>query len=213
MCRILLSLFLMGTALRAENTVNAFKETHQQKMAVIAQQQQVLKEVEQLQKTLLDLTQMNEEKKMNLIRNRQDIALKLPLLARIGRSNPLRLLTEVSSSQKTLRSLIVLRAIISSLKNQIQQAQVDLQEIQILSADVEGKKEALAQLVQELEVKKEELAVAETEKLEVLTKEELARLSKEEDIKVKASIPALGISASDYIDELGYINKVLAEMV
>jgi murein hydrolase activator len=175
-------LFFLIAPVRAEDTVKVLKETHQQKVALVAQQNQIAKEVEELKKTLDYLTKINQEKKSNFAKNRHDLALKLPLVARVGRINPIQILTNPSVSQNTLRSLVILRAVMASLKQQIQQVQTELREIEALSGDLAGKQEAMGQLIQDLEIQKVELTATEKQKLEKITKEEFQRLAKEDDI-------------------------------
>lgn len=174
--------FLLVTPVRAEDTVKSLKETHQQKMALIAQQNQIVKEVEELKKTLDYLSKVNKEKKSSFTKNQHDLALKLPLMARIGRVNPIQILSDPSISQNTLRSLVILRAVSASLKQQIHQTQSELREIESLSVDLEGKEQAMRQLIQDLETQKVELTATEKQKLEKITKEEFERLAKEDDI-------------------------------
>lgn len=206
---LFLAIVLLNTPLQAEDAVQTMKETHQQKIAVSAEQQRLLKEVEILEKTLQGLTEMKNEKKKNLSKSRQDIALKLPLIARLGRENPLHILADPSVSQNTLRGLVILRSVTASLKHQIQHIQAELNEIATISTDLETKSQSLAQLIQELEVQKVELTALQDQKLATITKEELKRLADEEDINTLLDESRAALSKKDRVVKTATAKKGL----
>ncbi len=178
----LLFFFLFSIPLHAEDKVNVLKEIKQQKSALIAQQSQIMKEVKQLKISLEYLAKVNQEKKESYSKNRKDIAHKLPLMIRLARVNPLQILVNPNVSQNTIRSLVVLRSTMNSLKQQLKQVQVELREIEATSAELEGKESALAQLIQDLEKQKNELADLESKTIKSLANQDLDRVFENENI-------------------------------
>lgn len=199
----------MVSALKAEDVVEAFKETHQKKVELLGEQQRLLSEIAILEETLQSLSQMKGEKKQSLAKHREEITLKLPLMARLARVNPLRIVVDPTVSQNTLRGLIVLRAFSTSLKLQIQQVQAELNEVAALSSDVKEKTESLTHLLQGLEIQKAELTTLENQKLENITKNELKRLAKEEDINTLLDESRAVLSKKERVAKIATAKKGL----
>lgn len=177
----LFSLFLVSPAL-AQDLVTEIKALHKERAHLLDKKQQLLEEASVLEKTLQDFTikqiQMNE----NIALQRKQIEAKLPLLIRLGRVNPLKLLVDTATGKDTIRGIILMRSLSHSLRQELQRIQATSTEISALSKELEVKKKVQAQLLESLLVQHTQLEAFEKAKLEQLTKTELEKLSKEEDI-------------------------------
>ncbi len=182
MVRFLCSVILIaGFSVKAEEGAPDLQGLKQQKEALTAQQLQILGEARELKKTLLNLHREKREKKVNFEKNHRDLSLKFPLIARIGRVDPMQILTDPSISQTTIRSLVILRSMMASLKQQVAQAHIELQDIENLTQEVEGKEKALRDIIKELEKEKVQLIDEEQLAMEFFSREK-ERLDQEEDI-------------------------------
>ncbi len=177
---LFLVFFLWELPSRAEEA--PLDELHQQKTDLFLEKQRLLGEVAALERTLRDLSVTNEEKKATLTHHREEIAKKLPLVARLGRANPLRILVDSKSGLNTLRSIILVRAFMSSLNLQLQNIQAELNEVSALSNDLEVKAQSLAQLLQGIEFQQAQLAILGSQKIEDVKRGELDRLKDVEDV-------------------------------
>ncbi|MBX9621850.1 MAG: M23 family metallopeptidase [Alphaproteobacteria bacterium] len=177
----LFSLFLVSPVV-AQDLVAEIKELHKEKIELLKKKQQLLEEASILEKTLQDFTikqiQMNE----SIAHQRKQIEAKLPLLIRLGRVNPLKLLVDTAAGKDTIHGIILMRSLSHSLKQELQRLQATSSEISALSKEMEVKKKVQAQLLEGLHVQHNQLEAFEKAKFEELTKAELEKLSKEEDI-------------------------------
>ncbi|MDI9635417.1 M23 family metallopeptidase [Geitlerinema splendidum] len=118
----------------------------------------------------------------SISQQRKQIEAKLPLLLRLGRVNPLKLLVDTAAGKDTIRGIILMRSLSHSLKQELQRLQATSSEISALSKELEVKKKVQAQLLDSLQIQQTQLEAFEKVKFEELTKAELEKLSKEEDI-------------------------------
>ncbi|OJW55263.1 MAG: hypothetical protein BGO67_11560 [Alphaproteobacteria bacterium 41-28] len=179
---LFLSLFLCSSSSLAVDAHQEFKKIRQQKTELFQEQQRLMEEATQLEKTLHDLSVVNEEKKAHLARCREEIAKKLPLLARLARSNPLAILADPTASQNALRGIVLVRSFTTSLKQQMQHIQAQLHETSALSKDLEGKAEAYTKLIQGIEFQQAQLSATTDQKIENVKKDVLNRLADEDDV-------------------------------
>jgi murein hydrolase activator len=184
MCKYFLFLlvFLWGFSSQAKNERQDFKEIRRQKTELFQEQQHLVEEATQLEKTLQDLSVVNEEKKANLVQCREEIAKKLPLIARLARTNPLRILVDSTAAQNTLRGIALTRTFTTSLKQQVQHLQEELNEISALTKDLEEKAQSYTKLIQGIEFQQAQISTAENQQIENVKKDILDRLADEEDI-------------------------------
>ncbi len=145
-------------------------------------QQQLLGETAHFEKNLHDLSLLYKEKKTYMTRTRDEIAKKLLLLNRLGRIPPLRTLVDPTIGQNAVRSIILVRAFINSLKHQMQRAQAEINEISIFSKEIEEKAQSHTQLLQLIERHQTQLTDLKNQKIEDVKMNELERLSKEDDV-------------------------------
>lgn len=174
--------FLLFSPVLAQDLVKEIKELHKERAHLLEKKQQLLDEASILEKTLQDFTikqiQMNE----SIALQRKQIEAKLPLLIRLGRVNPLKLLVNTAAGKDTIRGIILMRSLSHSLKQELQRVQATSTEISALSKELEVKKKVQAQLLESLLFQHSQLEAFEKAKLEQLTNTELEKLSKEEDI-------------------------------
>lgn len=143
---------------------------------------QLLEEASVLEKTLQDFTIKQIQTNESISQQRKQIEAKLPLLLRLGRVNPLKLLVDTAAGKDTIRGIILMRSLSHSLKQELQRLQATSSEISALSKELEVKKKVQAQLLDSLQIQQTQLEAFEKVKFEELTKAELEKLSKEEDI-------------------------------
>ncbi len=178
------SLFFLAwtTPALAHDARQEVLKIQKQKSNLLIQQKHLLDEIGVFKKNLEELSLRYDEKKRNLIFNQEEIAKKLPLLARLERSHPLKLLVDVTSGQNTLRAMILVRAFTNSLKHQLHQVQAEMNEIKALSQDLEKKTQSYQKLLQGVEFEQTQLTTLESQKIDDYKKAELERLAKEDDI-------------------------------
>lgn len=153
-----------------------------QKEALSLERQKCLKEADTLEKMINALSVASEKKKEKLVEHGEDISKTLPLLARLERSNPLRMLVDPTTGQYKVRGVILMRLLISSTKRKIQQVKQEINKITIMANDLEFKSRSNAQQLQDLERQKTQLSLLENKQIEKWTKTEQERLAKEEDV-------------------------------
>ncbi len=181
---LFLLFFFWGSSSQAEDSRQEFKEIRQGKTDLFREYQRLREEAAQLEETLHNLSVVNEEKKATLARCRVEIAKKLPLLARLGRTSPLRILVDSTASQNTFRGLVLVRTFTASLKQQLQHIQTEINETSALTKDLEKKAQSYTQLLQGIEFQHAQLSALENQKIENVKNDELKRLIHEEDINV-----------------------------
>jgi len=204
-----LFLFLSATPVAAEIALPFLQEIQKKKADLFIEQQRLLSEADILEKNLHDLAQLHEEKKENIALHQKAISTKLPLLARLGRSNPTRILVDPLNAQETLRGIILVRAFTSSLKHQIQQVQAELNETIALSLELKNKSQSHRQLLQGIELQQAQLSALEDDHIENYKKSELDRLSKEEDINTLLDESRTALSKTDRASALASKTKKL----
>lgn len=168
----------------AAPTRQEITEVKKQKEALYLEQKRLLKEAVTIEEMLQRLSLDSEEKKKKLEEHQREIAKNLPLLVRLERSNPLRMLVDPSTGQYKVRGIILTRFLISSLKRTMEQVQTALNDIAVKSKDLEIKSESTRQLLSAIENQKKQLSLLELSKIESWTKAERDRLSKEEDVNI-----------------------------
>ncbi|MBL8676295.1 MAG: M23 family metallopeptidase [Alphaproteobacteria bacterium] len=177
----LFSLFLAFPVV-AQDLVAEVKELHKEKVKLLEKKQKLLEEASVLEKTSQDLAIKQIQTNETIAHQRKQIEAKLPLLIRLGRVNPLKLLVDTAAGKDTIRGIILMRSISHSLKQELQRLQAASTEISALSKELEVKKKVQAQLLESLHLQHSQFEALEKEKLEELTKAELEKLGKEEDI-------------------------------
>lgn len=179
---VVLLLFFLGPPLYARDLLQEIQDIQKQKSDLFQEHKRLLLELSTLERTLFDLSWQYEQKKKDIALQQKEVSEKLPLLARLGRMNPLRILVDVSTGQSTLRGIILLKTLIMSLKRQIQSIQAELLEIEGLSQEFDLKSQAYQTLIASIEAQQAELSVLEGQKVEEYTQSEIDRLSQVEDI-------------------------------
>jgi len=154
-----------------------------QKEILILEQKRLLKESLRLKKIIEKLSLLSEEKRKNLANHQEEILKILPLLARLERANPFRMMVDSTTGQHRIRGVILIRFLLSSIKHKIQDIQTALNEMTVMANDLEIKSQANRQLLEEIEVKRTQLSAVENKKIEEWMKAELERLAEEEDVK------------------------------
>ena len=155
-----------------------------QKTALVLEQTRLLQEIASLEKNLQELSAQHERKKEEVALHNQEITRTLPLLVRLGRTNPLHILEDPFAGQDTLRGIILIRTLTSSIKHKIQGIYAELSEIHALSKDMEGKSHTHLQLLQTLALQHNELKNLEAQKIEDWKEGEIERLAEENDVNV-----------------------------
>lgn len=211
MNKILVFLFLLlfATPVGAEAVPPSLQEIQKKKADLFIEQQRLLSEAEILEANLRDLAQLHEGKKGNIALHQKAISTKLPLLARLGRSNPTRILVDPTNAQDTLKGIILVRSFTASLKHQIQQVQAELAEITSLSQELATKSQSHQELLQGIELQQAQLSALEHDHIENFKKGELDRLSKEEDINTLLDESRAALSKTDRASALASKAKKL----
>jgi septal ring factor EnvC (AmiA/AmiB activator) len=177
----LFSLFFVSPVI-AQDPVAEIKALNKEKIELLEKKRQLLEEASVLEKTLQDFTIKQIQTNESISQQRKQIEAKLPLLLRLGRVNPLKLLVDTAAGKDTIRGIILMRSLSHSLKQELQRLQATSSEISALSKELEVKKKVQAQLLDSLQIQQTQLEAFEKVKFEELTKAELEKLSKEEDI-------------------------------
>lgn len=178
---ILLCSFYCST-LHAETLRQEITEVKKQKEAFTLEQKRLLQETNSIEKMIQRLSQNSEKKQKTLGKHQEEISKTLPLLARLERSNPLRMVVDPTTGQYKVRGIILMRFLISSIKRKMQQIQVDLNDIKVRTNDLELKSQSNHQLLREIEQQKIQISLLENKKIEDWTNAEWERLAKEEDV-------------------------------
>lgn len=182
MGKILFFIFLLLSPACAEETPTELEALRAQRLALLQDQQQLLEKVTALEKALQDISLLTEEKKAKVERHKEEIVKQLPLLARLGRSNPFRLLIDSRTTQNAVRGIVLLRALGVSLKHRMSVIQAELNELAALSKDFEMKNQDHRALLQAMETHQAKLKLVETQRIEEWKQEEEGRLAGEDDI-------------------------------
>jgi septal ring factor EnvC (AmiA/AmiB activator) len=178
---LLVSLLLLSPAV-AEDLVTEVKEVYKEKVTLLQEKQRLLEEASVLEKTLQELTTKQNQMNESITLQRKQIEAKLPLLARLGRVDPVKLLVDTAAGKDTVRGIILMRSLSHALNQQLQSLQATSTEISALAQELEMKRKMQGQLLETLQFQHGQLEAFEQAKLEQLTKAELEKLSKEEDI-------------------------------
>lgn len=180
-CLILFCSLYSSTA-HGETSRKEISIVKKQKEILSLEQQRLLKEADTIEKMIQGLSLISDNKRQQLVDHQDEISKTLPLLVRLERANPIRMMVDPTTGEYKVRGIILMRFLISSVKYKMQQIEAELNDITIMSNDLEIKNESTRQLLQELEHQKARLSLLENKKTEAWTKEELDRLSKENDI-------------------------------
>jgi septal ring factor EnvC (AmiA/AmiB activator) len=187
MGKFLISLFLLTLPLQAKDAPKAkakgeISQLQKQKHVLILEKKQLIEKLNALEKTIDDLLQKSEERRSQIAKHQIAIAKQLPILTRLGRVNPWRLLIEPTTSQNTIRGIILVRALSKSLKNKMAKTQEELHEIQTMRQGLQGQAQNHLSLLQEIEIKHSKLEALKTLKIKDWTQEEETRLQAEDDV-------------------------------
>lgn len=174
--------FFYSSVVQGETLRKEISTVKKQKEALNFEQQRLLKEVNIIKEMMSRLSHDSEENKEKLEKHQGDISKALPLLVRLERSNPLKMIIDPRTGQYRMRGIILMRSLVSSLKHKMQQIEAALNDITVMSHELSIKNETICHLLQGLENQKVQLSLLENKKIEAWTKEELDRISKEDDI-------------------------------
>lgn len=152
-----------------------------QKEALALEQKRLLTEADAIGKMIEELSLLSEENKEMLADYQTEISKTLPLLARLARSNPLRMVIDPTMGQDKIRGIVLMRFLVASIKRKMQNIQENLNDIKVHTNDLTIKSQSTQQLLQEIERQKAKLSLIENKKIEDWTKAESDRLAKEED--------------------------------
>lgn len=181
LCLMLLCFCFYSTA-HATPSRQEIMDVKKQKEALTLEQKRLLQETSTIEQMIQVLSHISEKKKAILLNHQEEISKTLPLLARLERSNPLRMVVDPTTGQSRVRGMILTRFLISSIKRKMQKIQMALNEINLRTNDLETKSQSHYHLLQELEQQKIKLSLCENKKIEEWTKAEWERLAKEEDV-------------------------------
>ena len=173
--------FLLAFPLSADPLRQEITDIRKQKEALIAEQKKLMKERDEFGKMIQDLAGVYEEKKESQTELQLEISKNLPLLARLKRSNPLHLLVDPTSGPSKERGIILMRFLVSSIKNKMQKIKIELMDIKNKENDLILKNQQTLDLLQKIEQQTTQLTEVENQKIEAWKKAELARLDKEDD--------------------------------
>lgn len=172
----------LGSIQHAEGTRHEITQIKKQKQALNLEQKRLLKEAKTTEEMIKTLSNISAEKKEKLLEHQEEISKTLPLLARLERANPLRLLIDSTTGQHKVRSLVLMRFFLSTIKRKMQNVQTDLNELIVMANDLELKNQKNHQFLQEVERQRMQLSSLENVTIENWTKAEIDRLAKEKDI-------------------------------
>lgn len=181
LCLILL-LSLFASQAHAKTLRQEITQMRKQKETLILEQKKLINEVREIQQTLQNITLICEQKKKNLEEHQEEILKTLPLLARLERTNPFRLLVDPQTGQYRVRGVMLTRALISSIKSKSHEIQNALAELAITSGELEIKRQANYKLLENIQLQRTSLSLEEGKKIASWTKEEIERISEEVDV-------------------------------
>jgi|GEM_PF-6629325 len=182
MSKILFFFFLFIIPTFAQDLSPEIEALHKQRLALLQDQHQLLEKISALEKTLQEMAPIIEEKKARIAQYKGEITKQLPLLTRLGRSNPLRLLADPQTTQHAIRGVILLRAVGVSLKHRMNTVQAELNELAPLSKDFEMKTQEHRTLLKAMETHQAQLKLVEAQRIEEWKQAEEGRLAGEDDV-------------------------------
>src|SRR3990167_1675973 len=177
--------------------VQEIKDTQKERVYLIKQKERLLQETVSLEKELQDLSLKQQNMQKSIALQRKEIQGKIPLMLRLGRVDPLRILVDGATGKNTIRSIILMRSLSRSLRQQYQRLQAASNDISALTQDVEIKKQNQAQLLQTLNFQQAQLEAFENTKLKEIAQSELDKLSGENDINVLVDETRATLSKTD----------------
>ncbi len=157
MGKLLFFILLLTIPAFAEEAPQKIGDLREQRLTLLQDQQQLLAKIVDLEKTLQDLSLVGEEKKAQIARHQEEIAQQLPLLTRLGRANPLRLLADPRMTQHAVRGVVLLRAMAISLKHRASALQAELNELALVLKDLEMKTQDHRSLLQAIESRQNQI--------------------------------------------------------
>jgi septal ring factor EnvC (AmiA/AmiB activator) len=193
MGKFLLFMVLLVTPLYAKEAPKAkakakakgeISQLQKQKRVLILEKKQLLKSLSTLENSIQDLLKLSEERREQITQHQRAVTKQLPILTRLGRSNPWRLLIDPRTSQDTIRGITLVRALAKSLKNKIAKAQAELNEIKAMKQNLQGKAENHISLLQNIDMKQSKLEDAKVLKIKDWAQAEEARLKGEDDVNI-----------------------------
>lgn len=178
---ILLLSLLFSVPTHAETSREAIMQVKKKKEALTLEQKRLLNEVKTIEEMIEKLSFESADNQKKLVQHEKDISKILPLLARLDRSNPLRMIVDPTTGQHKVRGIILTRFLISSLKRKMQVVQAALKDIIAKSHNLETHHETTQQLLQDIEKQKVHLSLLENKKIKDWTKAEAERLERDLD--------------------------------
>jgi septal ring factor EnvC (AmiA/AmiB activator) len=175
MFKVLLLFLLLTSPTHAETPREAITQVKKKKEALTLEQKRLIQEAKTIEEMIEKLSQESEENQQKLVHHEQDISKTLPLLARLERSNPLRMLVDSSTGQYRVRGMILVRSLVASLKRKMRDVQTALNELKIRTQDLGTQHETTHNLLQAIEQEKAQLLVLEKEKIKDWAKAERDR--------------------------------------
>lgn len=177
---LLLLLFISpGFAHKASKEAHLLKK---QREAFLVERQQLLDKITVLEEKRRECSLMIEGKKQQLSSHQAKIATQLPLLFRLGRINPLRLLVDPNTTQNAIRGIILMRALTTSLNHQMRLAAADLNELHSINKDLDAQNKDYLSLLQKVEMQRDQMKAMGIQVIEDRKKEEEQRLLGENDV-------------------------------
>src|SRR3990167_3320582 len=170
------------TPLLGKDIVQEIKDSQKERVDLLKKKEHLLEEAGSLEKKLQELNLKQRQMEESITLQRKEIQDKLPLMLRLGRTDPLRILVDGAASKDTIRGLILLRSLSRSLKQQYQRLHAASSENSALRQDIKLKQQNQNQLLQGLDFQHAQLEAFEASKFKVLAQSELDKLSGENDI-------------------------------
>ena len=170
------------TPLWGKDIVQEIKDSQKERVDLLKKKEHLLEEAGSLERKLQELNLKQRQMEESITLQRKEIQDKLPLMLRLGRTDPLRILVDGAASKDTIRGLILLRSLSRSLKQQYQRLHAASSENSALRQDIKLKQQNQNQLLQGLDFQHAQLEAFEASKFKELAQSELDKLSGENDI-------------------------------
>jgi septal ring factor EnvC (AmiA/AmiB activator) len=164
-------------------------------------ERKVSEDIEDITGRLEDLKERQEDIRLSLVARRDVLAEVLGALERLGLNPPPALLVKPEDALSSVRSAILLGAVVPELRAQTDQLLADLNEMQRNAATIEAERARLASTVEEQAAEQKRLSLLLDEKKQLQGKQEAALA----DEKVKAA--ALAQQAGNLKDLIASLDR------
>lgn len=151
---------------------------------LVSNKKEILKKLSDLEEKSKECELKTQEEKERLYRQRQNTIKSLPLLLRVGRTNPFQLFVDLRSTENAIRSLILIRSFLFSMQQQMRRVKAELHELKAFEEDLNLQKNECKNLLQRLTTHLSDLQVKGKKAIEDFKNKEDARLEGETDISV-----------------------------